>query len=122
MCQLEQQISQVRTKLNQLQTDNRPTQLQQQKLEQLQAQYSLTQATQTAYHSAMQQLSLCVHPFALDGNEFQSAMQVIASLQQQLQKLSAISNASLLPNWQTAVDKFQQQIPALAAVVNTWWT
>ena len=122
MSQLEQQLSQATAKLTQLQTENRPTQLQQQKLEQLQAQYSSTQATQSTYHSAMQHLSLCVHPFAIDGSGFQSATEVITSLQQQLHMLSAIANFSGLPNCQTAVDKFEQQIPAIAAVVNTWWT
>ena len=120
--ELEQQISQTTAKLTQLQTESRPTQLQQQKLEQLQGQYSCTQAAQSEYHSAMQQLSLCVHPFALDGSGFQSATGVRASLQQQLHRLCAIASTSGLPNWQTAVDKFQPQVPAIAAVVNTWWS
>lgn len=122
LSQLEQQISQAKTKLIQLQTESKPTQLQEQKLEQLQAQYSSTQATQTAYHAALQQLSLCVHPFAISGSEFQSATEVIAALQQQVHRLSTIANAASLPNWQTTVAKFNQQIPAIAAVVNTWWT
>lgn len=122
MSKLEQQLSQARVKLLQLQTDSKPTQLQQQKLEQLQAQYNCTQATQTAYHFAMQQLSLCVHPFAIDGSGFQSTKEVIASLQQQLQPLSTIANPASLPNWQTTVTKFTQQIPDIAAVINTWWT
>lgn len=122
MSQLEQQISQATAKLTQLQTENKPTQLQQQKLEQLQAQYSSTQATQTAYQAAMQQLSLCVHPFAIDGSGFQSTTAVIASLQQQLHALSTIANTSGLSNWQTTAAKFTPQIPAMAAVINTWWT
>lgn len=122
MSQLEQQLSQVRSKLLQLQTQSQPTQSQQQKLEQLQAQYNSTQAAQSAYHSAMQQLSLCVHPFAIDGSGFQSATEVVASLEQHLNRLCAIANVASLPNWQKAVDKFQQQIPVIAALVNTWWT
>ena len=122
MSQLEQQLSQATANPIQLQTEHRPTPLQQQKLEQLQAQYSCTQATQTAYHAAMQQLSLCMHPFAIDGSGFQSATAVIASLERQLHTLSTIANASGLSNWQTTADKFTSQIPALAAVVNTWWT
>jgi len=38
LSQLEQQISQAKTKLIQLQSESKPTQLQEQKLEQLQAQ------------------------------------------------------------------------------------
>jgi multidrug efflux pump subunit AcrA (membrane-fusion protein) len=121
MSQLEQQLSQATAKLIQLQTENRPTQRQQQKLEQLQAEYSLTQATQTAYHSAMQQLALCAS-FAIDGGGFQSATEVRASLQQQLNSLCSIANVLPLPNSKPALDKFQQQIPAIAAVVNTWLT
>jgi hypothetical protein len=70
----------------------------------------------------MQQLSLCVHPFAIDGSGFQSATEVRASLQQQLNSLCSIANVLPLPNSKPALDKFQQQIPAIAAVVNTWLT
>jgi len=38
----------------------KPTQLQEQNWNKLQAQYSSTQATQTADHAALRQLSLCV--------------------------------------------------------------
>jgi len=119
LSQLEQQISQAKTKLIQLQSESKPTQLQEQKLEQLQAQYSSTQATQTAYHAAAAAIALCAS-FAISGGEFQSATEVIAALQQQVHRLSTIANAASLPNWQTTGGQFNQ-IPA-AAVVNTWWT
>ena len=70
----------------------------------------------------MQQLSLCVHHEAIDGSGFQSTKDVIASLQQQLQPLSTKANAASLPNWQKTVTKFNQQIPDMAAVINTWWS
>lgn len=121
MSHLEKQLSQASAKLIQLQAQNPTTPVDQEKLVQLQAQYDGLQATLSAYHAAMQQLSLCVHPFAVDGSGFQSATAVITSLQQQLQVLSTLANANGVSNWQTAAAKFTPQIPALAAVINTWW-
>jgi len=57
-----------------------------------------------------------VHPLRSQA-EFQSATEVIAALQQQVHRLSTIASFN-----QTTVAKFNQQIPAIAAVVNTWWT
>lgn len=63
-----------------------------------------------------------MHHEAIDSGGFQSATEVRASLQQQLNSLCAIANVLPLPNGKSALDKFQQQIPAITAVVNTWWT
>lgn len=122
LAQLEKQIAQTEAKLTQLYSQDKPRLVQQQKLAELQAQYSLVESTQATYHQLLQQLSLCVHPFAIDGSGFQSTTQVISCLQQNLQALLALPNLSQLPNFDKALDKFTQQIPAIATVVNTWWT
>jgi len=56
--------------------------------------------------------------FAISGGEFQSATEVIAALHSRY----IGSQPTLLRTQQTTVAKFNQQIPAIAAVVNTWWT
>lgn len=122
LAQLEKQRDQADAKLKKLHCEGKPRLVQQRKLIELQAQYSLVESTQATYHQLLQQLSLCVHPFAIDGSGFISATEVITALQQHIQTLSALLNTKQVPNFQTALDKFTQQIPALAAVVNTWWT
>jgi len=118
LSQLEQQISQAKTKLIQLQSESKPPSS---KSKNWNRRSTAQQATQTAYHAACSSYrSVCI--LAISGGEFQSATEVIAALQQQVHRLSTIANAASLPNWQTTVAKFNQQIPAIAAVVNTWWT
>lgn len=121
LARLDNQLAQANQKLNQLQTSGKPIQSQQEKITQLQTQYNLTESTQTAYHGVMQQLSLCVHPFAIDGSGFQSATEVIDSLHRHSQTLAVLFNGSQLPNLSAALDKFTSQIPDIAAVVNAWW-
>lgn len=122
LAHLETQMAQADAKLTQLQAQGKPTQAQQHRVAQLQTQYHLVQSTQAAYHSLLQQLSLCVHPFAINGSGFQTASEVIASLQQHASALTALPHDLQLPNLQAAVDKFTQQIPSIAALIDTWWT
>ncbi len=80
------------------------------------------QATQANYHQQLQQLSLCVHPFAIDGSGFQTTAQVMDALQTPLQALKDLPLVTALPQSAAALDQFARLIPDLAAVINTWWT
>ncbi len=122
LSQVEQQMSQADQKLTQLQASAKPSFAQQQCLRQLQSQYSLLKSTQETYHKVLQQLSLCMHPFAIDGSGFQSATEVASSLEHHLQALAELSKVSELPNLQAALNKFTDQISGLTPVINTWWT
>jgi uncharacterized protein YigA (DUF484 family) len=68
LSRLDKQCAQAQATLTQLQTQGKPNQTQQVKLAQLQAQFSRIQSTQANYHHLLQQLSLSVHPFAIDGS------------------------------------------------------
>ncbi len=94
LAQLDQQIAQADAKLTQLQAENKPRQPQQQRLTQLRTQFNLVQETQTADRQVMQQLSLCVHPFAIDGTGVQSSTQVITALEHHLQANDSTSQQS----------------------------
>lgn len=122
LSRLNKQCSQAKETLTHLQAQGKPSQTQQAKLAQLQAQFSLLQSTQTTYHHLMQQLSLGVHPFAIDGGGFQSATEVIASLQGHLQALTHLSDTVDLPKLPVAVNQFSDQVSGMAAVVHAWWT
>lgn len=120
--QLDKQLSQANAFVAQLPSSGKQSQAQQRKIAQLRTQYDNIQSAQAAYRTTMQQLSMCVHPFAIDGTGFQSATQVIACLEQHLQTFATLFHDSQLPSLQTSLDKFTAQIPAIASVVNTWWT
>ena len=122
LTQMERQISRADEKLTHLQESGKPSVAQRKKIAQLRTHYTVLESTQAAYRALMQQLSLCVHPFAIDGSGFQSATEVSASLQHHLQALAELSKASELPNRQLALDRLTGQIAGLAAVVNIWWT
>jgi len=80
---------------------------------------TLLQSGQDTYHSILQQMS-SVHPFAIDGTGFQTSTEVSAALNQQLRNSKRCSTYKL-PNTTSAIDKFRNQIPGIATVVNTWW-
>ncbi len=105
-----------------MQAQGKSSQAQQAQLTHLQAQLSSLQSTQTTYHHLLQQLSLCVHPFAIDDSGWQSTTEVIASLQAHLQSLTALSDQADLPKLPAAVNHFSNQIGGMAALVHAWWT
>ena len=116
------QCAQAQATLTQLQAQSRPSEAQQAKLTDLQAQFKLLESTQTIYHHLLLQISLCVHPFAIDGSGFQSATTVAASLQSHLQALTALSHQAALPKLPAAISHFSHQVSDIAAGVHAWWT
>lgn len=122
LSRLDKQCAQAQATLTHLQAQGKPNQTQQVKLAQLQAQFRRLQSTQATYHHLLQQLSLNVHPFAIDGGGFQCATEVSACLQEHLQALTALGKQADLPKIPAAVRQFSDQISGIAAVVHAWWT
>lgn len=122
LSRLDKQCRQAQQTLTHLQAQGKPSQAQQAKLTKLQAQFSLLESNQATYHHLMQQLSLGVHPFALDGSGLQGATEVIASLQSPLQALVDLALKANLPKLPAAINHFSDQVNEIAAVVHTWWT
>lgn len=120
--QLHKQLSQVQQTLTHLQAHGKSAQAQQAKLTELQTQLSQLQATQVRYHHLIHQLSLSIHPFAIEGNGFQGATEVIDSVQQHLQALNELAYSAHLPKLPQAVEKFSHQARGMAAGVNAWWS
>ena len=92
---------------------------QQQLVEQLQAQCLFVQSSQHAYYWLRQQLTLTLHPFALSDSGFKTTTEMKAQLEQLLLKLETLQNTHQLPKAASALNKFRQQIPALAVGGNT---
>ncbi|MBV8884402.1 MAG: hypothetical protein JO235_10460 [Chroococcidiopsidaceae cyanobacterium CP_BM_RX_35] len=89
-------------------------------VEQLQAHLEFVQSGQRNYHRLRQQLTLTVHPFALTDGSFKTTTEVQAQLEQLLLKLETLQHRQQLKA-DSVLKKFQQQIPALAVGVNSWW-
>lgn len=122
LSRLDKQCSQAQETLTHLVAQGKPTETQQAKLNQLQAQFNLLQSTQATYHHLMQQLSLCVHPFAINGSGFQCSTEVRASVQPHLQALTNLADRADLPKLPAAVNQFSNQVSGIAAGVHAWWT
>lgn len=116
------QCVQAQATLTQLQAQGKPSEAQHAKLTQLKAQLGLLESTQATYHHLLQQLSLGVHPFAIDGSGFQSATEVTASLRGHLQALTALTQQADLPKLPAAVRQFSDQVSGITAVVHAWVT
>lgn len=96
---------------------------QQRKIAQLRTQYDNIQSTQAARsHDDATAIYVRATRMRLTAPALLSATQVIASLEQHLQTFATLFHDSQLPSLQTSLDKFTAQIPAIASVVNTWWT
>lgn len=122
LSRLDKQCVQAQATLTQLQAQGKPSEAQHAKLTQLKAQLGLLESTQATYHHLLQQLSLSVHPFAIDGSGFQSATEVTASLRGHLQALTALTQQADLPKLPAAVRQFSDQVSGITAVVHAWWT
>ena len=66
-------------------------------------------------------MTLTVHPFALSDGSFKTTTEIQAQLEQLLLKLEILQNRHHLLKADSVLKKFQQQIPALAVGVNSWW-
>ena len=121
LTQADKKLAQAQQRLAQLTTLAEDTTAQQQLVEQLQTQCALLQSGQHTYHRLRQQLTLSVHPFALLDNSFKTTAEIKEQLEQLLLKLETLQGTHQLPKATSTLHKFQQQIPALAIGVNTWW-
>jgi hypothetical protein len=119
--QANQKLAQAQQKLVQLTALAKETTAQQQLVEQLQAQLEFVQLGQRTYHRLRQQLTLTVHPFALSDGSFKTTTEIQGQLEQLLLKLETLQNRHHLLKADSVLQKFQQQIPALAVGVNSWW-
>jgi len=121
LTQANKKLVQAQQRLAQLTALAEDTTAQQQLVEQLQAQCVFVQSGQHAYHRLRQQLTLSVHPFALSDSSFKTTTEIQEELEQLLLKLKTLQDTHQLPKAASVLRKFQQQIPALAVGVNTWW-
>ncbi len=119
--QAQQKLAQAQKRLAQLTALAKDTTAQQQLMEQLQAHCEFVQSGQHTYHRLRQQLTLAVHPFALSDGSFKTTTEIQAQLEQLLLKLETLHNRHPLLKADSVLKKFQQQIPALAVGVNSWW-
>ena len=119
--QATQKLAQAQKRLAQLTALAKDPTAQQQLVEQLQAHLEFVQSGQRNYHRLRQQLTLTVHPFALTDGSFKTTPEVQTQLEQLLHKLETLQNRYPLLKADSVLKKFQQQIPALAVGVNSWW-
>ena len=119
--QAHQKLARAQQQLAQLIALARETTVQEQLVEQLQAHLEFVQSGQRTYHRLRQQLTLTVHPFALSDGSFKTTIEIQAQLEQLLLKLETLQNRHHLTKTDLTLNKFKQQIPALAVGVNSWW-
>ncbi len=117
----KRQLAQAQQRLAQMTALAKNTTAQQELVEQLQAHMEFVQSEQRTYHRLRQQLTLTVHPFALTDGSFKTTTEIQAQLEQLLLKLETLHNRHPLLKADLVLQKFQQQIPALAVGVNSWW-
>lgn len=119
--QANKKLAQAQQQLAQLTALAADTTTQQQLVEQLQAKCVFVQSGQRTYYQLRQQLTLNVHPFTLSDSSFKTTTEIKAQLEQLLLKLKTLQDTHQLPKAASLLHKFQQQIPALAVGVNSWW-
>ena len=74
-----------------------------------------------SYHHILHQISLIVHPFAVDGSGFQTTVDVAKALREQLPILAALGQTYQLSKIKKALEQFSHQILGIAAGINFWW-
>jgi len=121
LTQADKKLAQAQQRLVQLTALAKDTTAQQSLIEQLQTKCALLQSGQHTYHRLKQQLTLTLHPFARSNSGFKTTTEIKAQLEQLLLKLKTLQDTHQLPKAASVLGKFQQQIPALAVGVNTWW-
>ena len=121
LTQANKKLVQAQQRLAQLVVLAGDTTTQRTLIEQLQAQCAVVQSGQHTYYRLQQQLTLTLHPFALADSGFKTTTEIKAQLEQLLLKLETLQNPHQLPKVASILNKFKQQIPALAVGVNSWW-
>lgn len=122
LSRLQRQLATAQQTLERCQAQGVSSEAKHQKLQELQTRYSTLEATQTSYEQLIQQLSLTVHPFAIDGGGFQAATEMLEAVQARLQSLRALAGEADLPKLPAAVEQFSTHARDLAVLVHTWWS
>ena len=87
----------------------------------LQEQYNFIYTGVESYRHILHQISLIVHPFAVNGSGFQTTVDVAKALRELLPILAALGQTYQLSKIQTALEQFSHQILGIAAGINFWW-
>ena len=116
--QLRQTTEQVRRRL--VEEKSVPSRLRQ-RLSRLQEEYNFVHSGVETYRRLLHQISLSVHPFAIDGSGFQTSGSVAAALYQQLPQLAALGTTYQLDKIEKALVQFSHQVLGIAAGINLWW-
>ena len=77
---------------------------------------------QHTYRQHLETLSLTLHPFNIDESTVQTSTQVARRLHAEVEAIEALATRHQFPTCHTARTKVRKQLPALAALVDFWWT
>ncbi|MGF1602772.1 MAG: DUF6399 domain-containing protein [Thermosynechococcaceae cyanobacterium] len=119
---LSKQLKKVHGQLQNSQHKGDVAEVLEAQLAQLRQKHAQIENAQQSYAKAMQQITTQVHPFRLDGREYQTALSLQAGLQQPLKTRQALAESLHLAKATTALDAFKKQIPAMAMGLNAWWS
>jgi hypothetical protein len=99
--------------------DNRESAL---RVEACEAEVTLWSEIQRTYRQHLETLSLTLHPFSIDPAAPQTSTQVAQRLQAEVETIEALATRHQFPAGDAMRAKVRKQLPALAALVDVWWT
>jgi hypothetical protein len=79
------------------------------------------EGVRSAYRHHLETLSLTLHPFHIHDSTPQTSAQVHSRLQVEVDAIATLAQCQQLPARPRALKKVQNQLPALAALVDYWW-
>lgn len=79
------------------------------------------QQVRSTYRGHLGAMSLLVHPFGVGNSTPQSAQEVEAKLQAEVEALQTLLETHGLPVKKTVLAKVRRQLAGLAAVIDVWW-
>jgi hypothetical protein len=77
---------------------------------------------QATYHECLQGIGDEVHPFALKDSQANDATRIADGLEKQAQAVEQVAQQCVIEDKKKVMQKFRNQIPALAVSVTCWWT
>jgi len=92
-----------------------------QNLESLEQKLEAVETAQQTYHQALQSLSLQIHPFELETQQWRMASELPGALAPDLERLSQLAQIYGTQKAQPAITTFTQQIPDLGLGLSAWW-
>lgn len=90
-------------------------------MQSLQSQQQILETDQQQYQQSLHALSQAIHPFEITTSESQFARDLAPCLQPHMATLERLSQTYAQNQSQSALQRFQQQIPALGAALDAWW-